>query len=86
MTLRMMSDATSELTELVERVIRNRTGGQIRELRVDVFNGEVVLTGQTSTYYTKQLATHAALDAVEKEKIVGRDMPSLTLTNDIRVC
>ena len=85
MTLRMMSDATSELTELVERVIRNRTGGPIRELRVDVFNGEVILTGQTSTYYTKQLATHAALDAVEKE-IVGRDMPSLSLTNDIRVC
>jgi hypothetical protein len=85
MTLRMMSDATSELTVLVERVIRNRTGGQIRELRVDVFNGEVILTGITSTYYTKQLASHAAMDAVEKE-IVGRDMPSLTLTNDIRVC
>ncbi len=85
MTLRMMSDVSSELTELVERVIRNRTGGQIRELRVDVFNGEVVLNGQTSTYYTKQLATHAALDAVEKE-IVGREIPSLTLTNDIRVC
>jgi hypothetical protein len=31
------------------------------------------------------LATHAALDAVDKE-IVGRDMPALTLTNDIRVC
>lgn len=85
MTLRMMSDKSSELTELVERVIRNRTGGQIRELRVDVFNGEVKLSGRTTTYYTKQLATHAALDAVEKE-IIGRDMPSLTLTNDIRVC
>ncbi len=85
MTLRMMSDVKSELTEMVERVIRNRTGGQIRELRVDVFNGEVILNGMTSTYYTKQLATHAAMDAVEKE-IVGRDMPSLTLTNDIRVC
>lgn len=85
MTLRMMSGAKSELTELVERVIRNRTGGQIRELRVDVYNGEVVLTGETSTYYTKQLATHAALDAVEKE-VVGREMPSLALTNDIRVC
>lgn len=84
MTLRMMSDKSSELTELVERVIRNRTGGQIRELRVDVFNGEVVLSGRTTTYYIKQLATHAALDAVEKE-IIGRDMPSLTLTNDIRV-
>ena len=72
------------MVELVERVIRNRTGGQIRELHVDVFNGEVVLSGQTSTYYTKQLATHAALDAIEKE-IVGRDMPSLALTNDIRV-
>ena len=85
MTLRMIADSRSELTELVERVIRNRTGGQVRDLRVDVFDGEVVLSGRTSTYYTKQLATHAALDAVDKE-IVGRDMPSLTLTNDIRVC
>lgn len=85
MTLRVMPHATTELTGLVERVIRNRTGGQIRELRVDVLKGEVVLSGRTTTYYTKQLATHAAMDAVEKE-IVGRDMPTLRLTNDIRVC
>ena len=59
----------------VEQLVRERTMGQIRSLRVDVFDNEVVLNGRTSTYYVKQLATHAALDACDR----------ITLTNDIEV-
>ena len=65
-----------EIAETVERYVRLRTGGTIRGLHVEVDDGEVVLTGRTSTYYNKQLATHAALDAAEE----------LSLTNDIKVC
>ena len=60
---------------MVEQRVRERTMGQIRCLRVDVFDNEVVLNGRTSTYYAKQLATHAALDACDH----------ITLTNDIEV-
>ncbi len=65
-----------EIAETVERYVQLRTGGTIRGLQVEVHDGEVILTGRTSTYYNKQLATHAALDAAEE----------LSLTNDIQVC
>jgi hypothetical protein len=69
-------DSPREIAENVERYVRLRTGGTIRSLKVEVLDREVLLTGRTSTYYNKQLATHAALDAVEE----------LSLTNDIEVC
>ena len=69
-------DSPREIALNVERYVRLRTGGTIRNLKVEVVDGEVLLTGRTSTYYNKQLATHAALDAVEE----------LSLTNDIEVC
>ncbi|TXT20601.1 MAG: hypothetical protein FD138_4194 [Planctomycetota bacterium] len=65
-----------ELADTVERYVRLRTGGTIRGLHVDVTDGEVILSGRTSTYYNKQLATHAALDAASE----------LSLTNEIEVC
>ena len=65
-----------EIAETVERYVRLRTGGTIRSLHVEVHDGEVLLSGRTSTYYNKQLATHAALDAAS----------AMSLTNDIEVC
>lgn len=65
-----------EVADTVERFIQLRTGSSIRDLRVDVVDSEVILSGRTSTYYNKQLATHAALDAAGK----------LSLTNGIEVC
>jgi hypothetical protein len=65
-----------EIAETVARYVRLRTGGSIHNLHVDVRDGEVLLTGRTSTYYNKQLATHAALDAAA----------DLSLTNGIEVC
>jgi len=63
------------LSEHIERLVRQRTSGLIRDLKIDVLPGEILLTGRAATYYAKQLATHAALDACEH----------LTLTNDIEV-
>lgn len=48
----------------IERIVRCRTGGRIRDLRVEVQGEDVVLSGSASTYYAKQLATHAALDEI----------------------
>lgn len=70
------ADSSEWLRETVERFVQSRTGGMIRELRVDVSDREVVLSGRTSTYYNKQLATHAALDAHAQ----------VSVTNDIEVC
>jgi len=75
MELETLPDARQALASRVERMVREKASGLIRDLRVDVIPGEIVLTGRASTYYAKQLATHAALDACEE----------LTLTNDIEV-
>ena len=69
------ADAQPLLPEVVEQLILARTGGRIRDLRVEVTNREIILLGRTSTYYNKQLATHAVLDSVE----------GVSLTNDIEV-
>lgn len=59
------SHRSDQLAERVERIVQAKTGGRIRGLRVRVDEGCVVVSGQTSTYYNKQLATHAIRNAVE---------------------
>lgn len=77
MKLQTVTQSPQALSEVVERFVRSRTGGMIRGLRVNVTNRDVVLTGRTTTYYNKQLATHAALDALTEDAV---------LTNEIEVC
>lgn len=62
------ADANAEVLREVERIIRLRTGGTIRELRVVLEEDEVVITGRTSTYYNRQLATHAMLAGFQDGK------------------
>jgi hypothetical protein len=64
------------LAEEITRLVLSRTGGQIVGLQVAVSGADVIISGRTTTYYLKQLATHAALD------LAGR---FATLTNDIVV-
>jgi hypothetical protein len=75
MELQTVPDARQMLVARVERMVREKTSGLIRDLRVEGIPGEIVLTGRAATYYAKQLATHAALEACD----------DLTLTNDIEV-
>lgn len=68
-------DSGRDVAERVERIVGLRTAARIRNLHVDVQGTDVILTGVAPTYYVKQLATHAALDEIERR----------TLTNDIEV-
>jgi hypothetical protein len=52
----------AQLLEELERQITLKTAGRIRDLKVEATNQAIVLTGRTSTYYIKQLATQIALD------------------------
>lgn len=63
MELQLVPESRQALVDRVERFVAQRTGGMIRCLRVESFEGAVVLSGRTSTYYAKQLASHAALEA-----------------------
>jgi hypothetical protein len=57
------------LARLVEQNVRQRTNSVIYGLRVQVQDGQLVISGRTSSYYHKQLISHAALDAAEEVSI-----------------
>ncbi len=67
----LLTESRSPLACSVERVVRSRTGGTIRDLQVEISGGTVILSGRTNTYYTKQLATHAALDAIDDASLAN---------------
>jgi hypothetical protein len=65
----------ADLIQKIEQQVRRRTGGMVRNLKVEVLGSEVVLTGHAVSYYAKQLATHAVLALADRA----------TVTNDIEV-
>lgn len=71
-----MPESRPQIEELVEREVRSRTSGRIRGLEVRVADGQVVIRGRTSTYYAKQLVSHAAMDTAEQ----------LCVMNEVEVC
>ncbi|QDT66829.1 BON domain-containing protein [Calycomorphotria hydatis] len=60
----MLTTALPEnIRERIAETVRLRTGAEITNLHVELASDGIILTGQSRTYYCKQLATHAALDA-----------------------
>lgn len=53
----------------IENMVRLRTGGMIQGLHVEVLESSVVLTGCTTSFYNKQLATHAVLGALRGQTL-----------------
>jgi hypothetical protein len=53
-----------DLQGTLERRINQRTFGRIHQLQVDVTPGRVAVRGYASSYYVKQLAIHAVLEAL----------------------
>lgn len=76
MKLEALLEPHHQVAERVEQEVRSRTSGRIRGLQVRVYDGQVVITGRTSTYYAKQLVTHAALETAEQ----------LCVMNEVEVC
>jgi hypothetical protein len=56
-----------QLATSIEQRIKSRLAGRIRQLLVRVNGDTIVIEGRCSTYYTKQLAQHAALGILEDE-------------------
>lgn len=53
----------------IQQRIESRLPGRVRNLLVRVFGDLVILEGQCTTYYTKQLAQHAAMGILEDEHL-----------------
>lgn len=50
-----------QLAASIEQAVWRETGGRVRNLRVEVGQQGVTLTGRCTTFYTKQQAQHAAM-------------------------
>ena len=53
-----------ELEESIKRRIVERTNGRIQGLEVQVTDEVIVIRGQTSSFYIKQLAIEGTLDVI----------------------
>lgn len=49
-------------------VVRRQTGSRVRDLRVELRPGRVVLLGRAASYYAKQLAQHGLQDALPADQ------------------
>ena len=59
------------LTRQILHRIETRLPGRIRQLAVYAAENAIVLSGHCSTYYTKQIAQHAAMGALEYERLIN---------------
>ena len=71
----MWRDHSTQLQSELERQVRIRTGRRIRNLAIELAPERVILRGQTTTYYIKQLAQHGIRDI----------LPDVCLENTIAV-
>ena len=49
----------------LEGHVRCHLGGRLRDFRVQVHGAGLILHGHSATYYAKQLAQHAVMNATE---------------------
>ncbi|MEX2309499.1 MAG: hypothetical protein WD738_18000 [Pirellulales bacterium] len=60
------ADRHQQLQVAIRQRIESRLPGRVRDLVVRVFADTVLLEGQCATYYSKQLAQHAAMGVLEE--------------------
>ena len=61
-TARMLPPSLPEMEQL-ETHVQSRLNGRVRDFRLVVRGCGLVLTGRARTYYAKQLAQHAVMEA-----------------------
>ncbi len=76
MSATLLAPGSDFLVEQVEQAIQLRTGGRVRGLRIHYVDGCVIIEGRTSTYYNKQLVTHAAMTVAD----------DVLVMNEVEVC
>ena len=76
MSATLLAPGSDFLVEQVEQAILSRTGSRVRGLRIHCVDGCVIISGRTSTYYNKQLVTHAAMEVADDALVM----------NEVEVC
>lgn len=63
------SERDRKLVLAIMQRIESRLPGRVRDLSVRIEDEKIVLEGCCATYYSKQLAQHAALGVLEDEQL-----------------
>jgi len=63
------SERQRQLAVAIRQRIESRLGGRVHDLAIRVRGNTIVLEGRCATFYTKQLAQHAALGVLDDEQL-----------------
>ena len=58
--------STEAVDDCLEVLMQRRLGNRVRDLRVLRLPAGLIIQGRTTTYYAKQLATHAAMEFADE--------------------
>jgi hypothetical protein len=64
-------EEAEELAASIERAVQRETGWGVAGLVVEISHEGICLKGRCSTYYTKQLAQHAAMSIPGGDRLVN---------------
>ncbi len=63
--------AGEELARRVRDELETQLPGRVRQLRVSATEKFVILSGSCSSYHTKQLAQHVAMELLDTERLIN---------------
>ena len=64
-------EEAEELATSIEQAVQRETGRGVANLTVEVSPEGILLKGRCTTYYTKQLAQHAAMSMPGGERLIN---------------
>ena len=64
-------EEAEELAASIEQAVQRETGRGVADLMVEVSPQGILLRGRCSTYYTKQLAQHAAMNTPGGDRLIN---------------
>ncbi|MEN6407433.1 MAG: BON domain-containing protein [Thermoguttaceae bacterium] len=64
-------EEAEQLAASIEQAVQRETGRGIADLIVEVHADGILLRGRCTTYYTKQLAQHAAMSVPGGDRLVN---------------
>ena len=64
-------EEAEELAASIEKAVQRETGRGVANLTVEVSSQGIQLRGRCTTYYTKQLAQHAAMNIPGGDRLIN---------------
>ena len=64
-------EEAEELATSIEQAVQRETGRGVADLTVEVSPQGILLRGRCTTYYTKQLAQHAAMSMPGGDRLIN---------------